>query len=136
MWQSTKLVGQTSKLVGQTPNANCIGNSARDSTPAPPHWTPHDPLPAPPTATIHEDYCGIEPVRHPEEQTETRPPPEVDEDIVSSLYNDINAAVLGGEGGGRGRRCEPLRLTWTWTSQTLKPSAWLHSVVVTLSPFV
>ncbi|XP_043205500.1 neurexin-4-like [Amphibalanus amphitrite] len=48
------------------------------------------------TATIHEDYCGIEPVRHPEEQTETRPPPEVDEDIVSSLYNDINAAVLGG----------------------------------------
>ncbi|XP_037077465.1 LOW QUALITY PROTEIN: neurexin-4-like [Pollicipes pollicipes] len=45
---------------------------------------------------IHEDYCGIEPVRHPEEVTETRPPPEVDEDIVSSLYNELDAAVLGG----------------------------------------
>ncbi|XP_043229455.1 neurexin-4-like [Amphibalanus amphitrite] len=45
---------------------------------------------------IHEDYCGIEPVRHPEEEQEQRPPPEVDEDIVSSLYNDINFAVLGG----------------------------------------
>ena len=50
-----------------------------------------------PAAKIHEDYCGIEPVRHPEEEQETRPPPEVDEDIVSSLYNDINFAVLGGQ---------------------------------------
>ncbi|XP_037092008.1 neurexin-4-like [Pollicipes pollicipes] len=45
---------------------------------------------------IHEDYCGIQPLRHPEEVPEQRPLPEVDESIVSSLYNDINFAVLAG----------------------------------------
>ena len=48
-------------------------------------------------AKIHEDYCGIEPVRHPEEEQEVRPPPEVDESIVSSLYNDFNFAILAGQ---------------------------------------
>ena len=44
---------------------------------------------------IIEDYCGIEPIRHPEEETEVRPPPPVDEEVLMELYND-NAAVLGG----------------------------------------
>ncbi|XP_069969361.1 neurexin-4 isoform X3 [Penaeus vannamei] len=47
------------------------------------------------TSTIFEDYCGIEPIRYPEEETETRPPPEVSEEVLMDLYAD-NSAVLGG----------------------------------------
>lgn len=47
-------------------------------------------------STIFEDYCGIEPIRYPEEETETRPPPEVSEEVLMDLYAD-NSAVLGGE---------------------------------------
>ncbi|XP_045603868.1 neurexin-4 [Procambarus clarkii] len=47
------------------------------------------------TSTIFEDYCGIEPIRYPEEETETRPPPEVSEEVLMELYAD-NSAVLGG----------------------------------------
>ncbi|CAL4134048.1 unnamed protein product, partial [Meganyctiphanes norvegica] len=42
-----------------------------------------------------EDYCGIEAIRHPEEETEVRPDPPIDEEILMEMYND-NAAVLGG----------------------------------------
>ncbi|XP_050739952.1 neurexin-4-like isoform X2 [Eriocheir sinensis] len=47
------------------------------------------------TSTIFEDYCGIEPIRYPEEEAETRPPPEVSEEVLMELYSD-NSAVLGG----------------------------------------
>ncbi|XP_068245600.1 neurexin-4 isoform X1 [Palaemon carinicauda] len=47
------------------------------------------------TSTIFEDYCGIEPIRYPEEETETRPPPEISEDVLLEMYSD-NSAVLGG----------------------------------------
>ncbi|XP_042220113.1 neurexin-4-like isoform X3 [Homarus americanus] len=46
------------------------------------------------TSTIFEDYCGIEPIRYPEEETETRPPPEVSEEVLMEMYSD-NSAVLG-----------------------------------------
>ena len=46
-------------------------------------------------STIFEDYCGIEPIRYPEEETETRPPPEISEDVLMELYSD-SSAVLGG----------------------------------------
>lgn len=47
------------------------------------------------TSTVFEDYCGIEPIRYPEEEAETRPPPEVSEEVLMGLYSD-NSAVLGG----------------------------------------
>ncbi|KAK4300982.1 hypothetical protein Pmani_026854 [Petrolisthes manimaculis] len=47
------------------------------------------------TSTIFEDYCGIEPIRYPEEEAETRPPPEVSEEVLMELYSD-NSAILGG----------------------------------------
>lgn len=47
------------------------------------------------SSQVLEDYCGIEPIRHPEEETEVRPPPPIDEEVLMELYND-NSAVLGG----------------------------------------
>ncbi|XP_018016939.1 neurexin-4 isoform X2 [Hyalella azteca] len=47
------------------------------------------------TGKIFEDYCGIEPIRHPEEETETRPPPLLSEEVLMELYDD-NSALLGG----------------------------------------
>ncbi|KAK2720944.1 neurexin-4-like isoform X1 [Artemia franciscana] len=45
---------------------------------------------------ISEDFCGIEPVTHPPEERESRPPPVVDEDRVRSFYPPAQAAILGG----------------------------------------
>lgn len=46
--------------------------------------------------SIHEDFCGVEPQRLAEEDTESRPPPEVDEAIIRSLYNRVDSALIGG----------------------------------------
>nr|UEK51597.1 neurexin IV-like protein [Parasacculina yatsui] len=46
--------------------------------------------------SIHEDFCGVEPQRLAEEDTESRPPPEVDEAIIRSLYNHVDSAMIGG----------------------------------------
>ena len=46
---------------------------------------------------ISEDFCGIEPVTHPPEERESRPPPVVDEDRVRSFYPPAQAAILGGK---------------------------------------
>lgn len=50
----------------------------------------------PPAGKIFEDYCGIEPIRHPEEETETRPPPILSDQVLMRLYDD-NSALLGGQ---------------------------------------
>ncbi|XP_026321952.1 neurexin-4 isoform X2 [Hyposmocoma kahamanoa] len=43
---------------------------------------------------LHEDFCGVEPVTHPPEPTETRPPPDVD--LQSDLdYHKTDEAILG-----------------------------------------
>ncbi|XP_045134698.1 neurexin-4-like isoform X1 [Portunus trituberculatus] len=47
------------------------------------------------TSSVFEDYCGIEPIRYPEEEAETRRPPVVSEEVLMGLYSD-NSAVLGG----------------------------------------
>ncbi|XP_043289273.1 neurexin-4 isoform X1 [Venturia canescens] len=44
---------------------------------------------------VFEDFCGVEPVTHPPNIVETRPPPRVDEDILKSAYNETDTAVLG-----------------------------------------
>ena len=58
-----------------------------------------------------------------------RPPPEVDEDIVSSLYNDINFAVLAGEPKGRHTDCRSVGrlVTPTRCSPGRRP-AWIIPV--------
>ena len=45
---------------------------------------------------VFEDYCGIEPIRYPEEETETRPPPLLSDEVLMQLYDD-NSAALGGQ---------------------------------------
>ncbi|KAK7023362.1 Coagulation factor 5/8 C-terminal domain, discoidin domain [Halocaridina rubra] len=55
----------------------------------------HPSITAESTPTIFEDYCWIKPIRYPEEETESRPPLEILEDILMELYLD-NSAVLGG----------------------------------------
>lgn len=45
---------------------------------------------------LSEDFCGVEPVTHPPEPVETRPPPELNDDVVNSKYNHTNSAILGG----------------------------------------
>ncbi|XP_046386690.1 neurexin-4 isoform X1 [Ischnura elegans] len=45
---------------------------------------------------VNEDFCGVEPVTHPPEIIETRPPPEVDEDRLRSIYRRTDSAILGG----------------------------------------
>ncbi|CAG0922962.1 unnamed protein product [Notodromas monacha] len=46
-------------------------------------------------ADIHEDFCGIEPVTHPPEEVETRPPPVVDRAKVREFTQNTDSAVLG-----------------------------------------
>ncbi|XP_015181762.1 PREDICTED: neurexin-4 isoform X4 [Polistes dominula] len=44
---------------------------------------------------ITEDYCGVEPITHPPNIVETRPPPDVDENKVRAAYNETDTAILG-----------------------------------------
>ena len=46
---------------------------------------------------LTEDYCGVEPVTHPPDIVETRPPPEVDEDKLRQIYQRTDSAILGGK---------------------------------------
>jgi hypothetical protein len=46
---------------------------------------------------LTEDYCGVEPVTHPPDVIETRPPPVVDEDKLRQIYQRTDSAILGGE---------------------------------------
>ncbi|XP_011876421.1 PREDICTED: neurexin-4 isoform X2 [Vollenhovia emeryi] len=44
---------------------------------------------------LTEDFCGVEPITHPPDIMETRPPPDVDEEKVRAAYNETDTAVLG-----------------------------------------
>ncbi|XP_020287513.1 neurexin-4 isoform X1 [Pseudomyrmex gracilis] len=44
---------------------------------------------------LTEDFCGVEPITHPPNIVETRPPPQVDEEKVRAAYNETDTAVLG-----------------------------------------
>ncbi|KAF4517229.1 hypothetical protein B566_EDAN005283 [Ephemera danica] len=44
---------------------------------------------------LTEDFCGVEPVTHPPNVVETRPPPEVDEDKLRAIYQRTDSAILG-----------------------------------------
>lgn len=46
-------------------------------------------------APLTEDYCGVEPITHPPNIVETRPPPIVDEDKLRKAYNQTDSAILG-----------------------------------------
>jgi hypothetical protein len=46
---------------------------------------------------LTEDFCGVEPVTHPPDQVETRPPPEVDQDKLREIYNETDMAFVGGK---------------------------------------
>lgn len=46
---------------------------------------------------LTEDYCGVEPVTHPPDIIETRPPPFVDEDKLRQIYQRTDSAILGGK---------------------------------------
>lgn len=48
---------------------------------------------------LTEDYCGVEPVTHPPDVIETRPPPVVDEDKLRQIYQRTDSAILGGKIG-------------------------------------
>ncbi|XP_063218125.1 neurexin-4 [Bacillus rossius redtenbacheri] len=47
---------------------------------------------------LTEDFCGVEPVTHPPDSVETRPPLILDEDKLRAIYDrtHTNSAVLGG----------------------------------------
>ncbi|KAL7638819.1 UNVERIFIED_CONTAM: hypothetical protein RMT77_010353 [Armadillidium vulgare] len=51
---------------------------------------------SPTSTTTLEDYCGIEPFRYPEEETETRPPLNISDSIRKELYPVDTTAILGG----------------------------------------
>ncbi|XP_015438051.1 PREDICTED: neurexin-4 isoform X2 [Dufourea novaeangliae] len=44
---------------------------------------------------LTEDFCGVEPITHPPDTVETRPPPQVDEEKVRAAYNETDTAILG-----------------------------------------
>jgi len=44
---------------------------------------------------LTEDFCGVEPITHPPDIAETRPPPEVDEEKLRAAYNETDTAILG-----------------------------------------
>ncbi|XP_064214176.1 neurexin-4 isoform X2 [Tribolium castaneum] len=44
---------------------------------------------------LTEDYCGVEPITHPPDLIETRPPPIVDEEQLRKAYNQTDSAILG-----------------------------------------
>lgn len=43
-----------------------------------------------------EDFCGVEPVTHPPEMLETRPPLNLDETKVQAAYHETSSALIGG----------------------------------------
>lgn len=43
-----------------------------------------------------EDFCGVEPITHPPELMETRPPLNLDEDKVNAAYHETSSALVGG----------------------------------------
>ncbi|BES95349.1 Hypothetical protein NTJ_08158 [Nesidiocoris tenuis] len=45
---------------------------------------------------LTEDFCGVEPITHPPNLIETRPPPPIDEDKLKDIYSDTASAVVGG----------------------------------------
>lgn len=45
---------------------------------------------------LTEDYCGVEPVTHPPDIVETRPPPVVDDEKLRQIYQRTDSAILGG----------------------------------------
>ncbi|XP_049770774.1 neurexin-4 isoform X2 [Schistocerca cancellata] len=45
---------------------------------------------------LNEDFCGVEPVTHPPDIIETRPPPMVDSDVLDRIYRHTDSAILGG----------------------------------------
>ncbi|XP_065156246.1 neurexin-4 isoform X1 [Atheta coriaria] len=44
---------------------------------------------------LTEDFCGVEPITHPPNIVETRPPPIVDEEKLRKAYNQTDSAILG-----------------------------------------
>lgn len=46
--------------------------------------------------TLTEDFCGVEPVTHPPNMIETRPPPPIDEEKLKEIYSTTSSAVIGG----------------------------------------
>lgn len=42
-----------------------------------------------------EDFCGVEPITHPPEPMETRPPLDIDQDKVLAAYHETNSAFIG-----------------------------------------
>ncbi|XP_050293158.1 neurexin-4 isoform X2 [Anthonomus grandis grandis] len=44
---------------------------------------------------LNEDFCGVEPITHPPDLVETRPPPIYDEEKVRRAYNQTDSAILG-----------------------------------------
>ncbi|XP_019763354.2 neurexin-4 isoform X1 [Dendroctonus ponderosae] len=44
---------------------------------------------------LNEDFCGVEPITHPPDTIETRPPPLIDEDKIRRAYNQTDSAILG-----------------------------------------
>lgn len=47
-------------------------------------------------SVLNEDFCGVEPVTHPPEAVETRPPPAVDLERERAL-NNTDEAILASE---------------------------------------
>ncbi|XP_075231156.1 neurexin-4 [Lycorma delicatula] len=45
---------------------------------------------------LNEDFCGVEPVTHPPNIIETRPPLDLDEDKIRAAYHHTDSAILGG----------------------------------------
>uniref|UniRef100_A0A8D8V989 Neurexin-4 n=2 Tax=Cacopsylla melanoneura TaxID=428564 RepID=A0A8D8V989_9HEMI len=45
---------------------------------------------------LTEDFCGVEPVTHPPDKVETRPPFQLDKDKIDAAYNHTDSAILGG----------------------------------------
>lgn len=44
---------------------------------------------------LNEDFCGVEPVTHPPDIIETRPPPLLDEELLRRAYDQTDSAILG-----------------------------------------
>lgn len=45
---------------------------------------------------VTEDFCGVEPITHPPEPLETRPPLDIDQDKVNAAYHETDGAFVGG----------------------------------------
>ncbi|XP_066998735.1 neurexin-4 [Anabrus simplex] len=45
---------------------------------------------------LTEDFCGVEPITHPPDLIETRPPPLLSEEDLERIYRRTDSAILGG----------------------------------------